>query len=207
MKPFHQLSHEEILVLNSEQLTDSIRVGALENGISIPITLPDALRMSEYRGYEQPASAVRVYCPFAGGYNEPTCGYLSEAQAQEAMKGLVVLGSDYRNNRSVPYIRLDAYPQIKIVILGDSPALSKAAELKASQEETSSEEFDKYKETCLEKFAAVRQADYDRKVKAEIRKEYLRLAGGNEDIAKAFYEKTGKGAWPNEDGSILPSLH
>ena len=61
MKPFHQLTNEEILALDNAQLTDAIRLGALDRGIEIPITLPDALRTSEWRGYEQPVSCVRLY--------------------------------------------------------------------------------------------------------------------------------------------------
>lgn len=201
MKPFHQLTNEEILALDNAQLTDAIRVGALDRGIEIPITLPDALRTSEWRGYEQPASCVRVYCPFAGGYDEPRAGYLSQEEAEKAMRGLVIIGSAYRGGKSVPCIQSEAEPRIKVVIIGDSPASSKAATFKAA-EEAPCEAFEKYRDECLEKSQAVRQSDYDRKVRAEHRKEYLRLAGGNEEIAKAFYARQGRGAWPNEDGSI-----
>ena len=202
MKPFHQLTSEEILGLTTAQLTDAIRVGALDRGIEIPITLSDALRTSEWRGYEQPTSCVRVYCPFSGGYNDPTMGYLSQAEAENAMKGLVVLGSTYRAGKSISCIKADSEPQIKVIIIGDSPASKKAAAFKAA-EEAPCEAFEKYRDECIEKFEAVRRSDYDRKVRAEHRKEYLRLAEGNEEIAKAFYVRTGKGAWPNEDGSLL----
>jgi len=201
MKPFHQLTNEEILSLDNAQLTDAIRVGALDRGIEIPITLPDALRTSEWRGYEQPASCVRIYCPFSGGYSDPTMGYLSQAEAETALRGLVVLGSTYRSGKSIPCIKSDEEPRIKVMIIGDSPAASKAAAFKVA-EEAACEDFEKYRDECIEKSVAVRQSDYDRKVRAERRKEYLRLAGGNEEIAKAFYVRIGKDTWPDEDGFI-----
>lgn len=202
MKPFHQLSNPEILALTTEQLSDSIRIGALDRGIEIPITLSEALRTSEYRGYEQPVSGVKVWCPCGGSsYNEPTLGYLSEAEAEAALRGIVVLGSSYRNGQHVPGIKTDAEPFIKVIAVGHSPALAKAAKLNLA-EEASSEAFDKYRDECLEKYNDVRQSDYNRRVRAEHRAEYLRLAGGDEEIAKAFYVRTGKGAWPKEDGSI-----
>ena len=201
MKPFHQLTNEEILALDNAQLTDAIRLGALDRGIEIPITLPDALRTSEWRGYEQPVSCVRLYCPFAGSYDEPRAGYLSQEEAEKALRGLVVIGSTYRGGKSAPCIQSDAEPRIKVVIIGDSPSASKAAVFRVV-EEAPCEAFVKYRDECLDKSQAVRQSDYDRKVRAEHRKEYLRLAGGNEEIAKAFYARQGRGAWPNEDGSI-----
>lgn len=201
MQPFHQLTNEEILTLDNNQLTDAIRVGALDRGIEIPITLPEALRTSEWRGYQQPTSAVKVYCPFAGSYSEPTCGYLSQAEAESAMNGLVMLGTAYRNGKSVPCINSQTSPTIKIVTIGESPNASKSSAFQTAME-APCEEFEKYRDECLEKSQAVRQSDYDRKVRAEHRKEYLRLAEGNEEIAKAFYARQGRGAWPNEDGSI-----
>lgn len=201
MKPFHQLTNEEVLNLDNAQLTDAIRIGALDRGIEIPITLPDALRSSEWRGYEQPSSCVRLYCPFSGSYDEPRMGYLSQTEAETAMRGLVILGSTYRGGKPALCIKSDEEPRIKVVLIGDSPAASKAATFKLA-EEAPCEAFEKYRDECLEKSQAVRQSDYDRKVRTEHRKEYLRLAEGNEEIAKAFYVRTGKGAWPNEDGSI-----
>lgn len=201
MKPFHQLTNEEILNLDNAQLTDAIRVGALDRGIEIPITLPDALRTSEWRGYEQPASCVRVYCPFSGSYDEPRAGYLSQEEAEKAMRGLVIIGSTYRGGKSAPCIKSDEEPRIKVVIIGDSPEAGKAAAFQAA-EEAPCEDFEKYRDECIEKSRVVRQSDYDRKVRAEHRKEYMRLAEGNEEIAKAFYSRQGRGAWPNEDGSI-----
>lgn len=202
MKPFHSLTNQEILGLTTEQLTDSIRVGALERGIEIPITLPEALKASEWRGYQQPASAVRVYCPYFGtSYSDPNFGYLTQEAAETALNGAIPIVSSYQGGKSVPCIKEDIAGSIKVVCIGYSPAQDKAAAFKAAVE-YSTEDFDKYKDECLERYAVVRQGDYDQKVRAEHRKEYLRLAGGNEEIAKAFYFKTGKGHWPNEDGSI-----
>lgn len=204
MKPFHQLSDEEILALTNETLTDAIRLGALDRGIEIPITLSDALRASEWSGYQQPAACVRVYCPFSASYDEPKLGYLSQSEAEAALNGLVKIGSVYRKGTSVPCIDPEYVPQMRVVLIGDSPSHSKAAAIKA-EDDSPSEEFTEYRDECIEKFGAVRQSDYDRKVRLEHRKEYLRLAGGNEEIAKLFYDKLGKGAWPNEDGSITHS--
>lgn len=201
MKPFHKLTHDEIAGLNTESLTDSIKVGALDRGIEIPISLPEALKRSEYTGFSHVVNPVRIYCPTAGGYSDPNFGYLTLERAEEAMVGAVKIGSRYVGGKTHPQIDTESSIQIKVVVLGDIPSTIKASKLQEFSEQ-SSEAFDKYRDECLEKYNEVRQSNYDKAVRAEKRKEYMRLAGGNEEIAKAFYARIGHGAWPNEDGSI-----
>jgi hypothetical protein len=49
----------------------------------------------------------------------------------------------------------------------------------------------------------VRQQAYNAKVRAERKAEYLRLAGGNEEIAKNFWAKAEGTAWPTAEEITL----
>ena len=59
-------------------------------------------------------------------------------------------------------------------------------------------EFQKVVDECLERHSQVRQAAYNAKVRSEKRAEYLRLAGGDETIARAFWAKTEGTEFPTE---------
>ena len=49
---------------------------------------------------------------------------------------------------------------------------------------------------CENDLSGIRQEEYNAKVNATKRAEYLRLAGNDEAIAKAFWAKTEKTDWP-----------
>ena len=64
-------------------------------------------------------------------------------------------------------------------------------------------EFVKVRDECLEKYSEVRQQAYNAKVRAERKTEYLRLAGGSEEIAKKFWAKAEGTAWPTAEELAL----
>lgn len=192
MKRFSELTDIELLKLTNEELNDSIRVEAIERGTNPPITLSEALRRSEWRGYEKPAEAVKLW-GIKCGYHSPDCGYLTEAKAEAALEGLVHIGTRYEWGKAVPCIDKDA-PRIEVVYIGISHAERKAANFEEFYADTT--EFDKVRNECLERFGTVRQGCYNAKVRAEKKAEYLRLASGSEEIAKAFWSKTEGTPWP-----------
>ena len=60
MKPFSQLTRNETLDLTNEELNDAIRLEAIDRGIKPPITLSEALRRSEWRGYKTQVTPFEI---------------------------------------------------------------------------------------------------------------------------------------------------
>lgn len=194
MKPFSQLSRNEILDLTNEELNDSIRLEAIERSIKPPITISEALRRSEWRGYQKPAEAIKVFRLRQGWYTTDF-GWLDESKAQAALEGLVKIEKvDYKNDN----LRI-SNPDVNVetVWVGVSKSEQKAAAFEAFYEDTT--EFDKVRDECVEKYSAVRQQAYNANVRAERKAEYLRLAGGNEEIAKNFWAKAEGTDWPTSE--------
>ena len=198
MKSFFQLSRNEIIDLTNEELNDFIRLEAIERGIKPPIPLSEALRRSEWRGYQKPAEAIKVF-RLRQGYYTTDFGWLDEAKAQAALDGLVKIEKvNYKDDN----LRIGS-PEVTVetVWVGVSKHEQKAAAFEAFYEDTT--EFDKVRDECLEKCSEVRQQAYNAKVRAERKAEYLRLAGGNEEIAKNFWSKAEGTTWPTSDEILI----
>jgi hypothetical protein len=196
MKPFNLNNDDELMAMSQEQLQDSIRLEAIERGIKPPITLPDALLKSEWRGYQKPAESVTVY-GLKVGYHDSRFGWLSEAKAIAAMEGIVEIDTAYRNGRTVEVLKATGEVNVVSHIIGVSPAESASSKFEAFMNEKE-DEFNKLVEECLARYSNVRQERYNSKVRAVQKYEYLRLAQGDEEIAKAFWAKAHMGAWPTE---------
>ena len=198
MKSFFQLSRNEIIDLTNEELNDFIRLEAIERGIKPPIPLSEALRRSEWRGYQKPAEAIKVF-RLRQGYYTTDFGWLDEAKAQAALDGLVKIEKvNYKDDN----LRIGS-PEVTVetVWVGVSKHEQKAAAFEAFYEDTT--EFDKVRDECLEKCSEVRQQAYNAKVRAERKAEYLRLAGGNEEIAKNFWSKAEGTTWPTDEEILI----
>jgi hypothetical protein len=200
MKPFSQLSRNEIIDLTNEELNDSIRLEAIERGIKPPITLSEALRRSEWRGYTKPAESIKVFT-LKIGYHSSNFGFLDEKLAEKALEGMVCVEE---NSYSHPKIKITSdTPQIVVKYLGVEAGSQKASKFEEfTQDDT---EFNKVRDECLEKYSEVRQQAYNAKVRQEKRTEYLRLARNDEEIAKAFWSKVESGEWPKAEtnGDVL----
>jgi hypothetical protein len=194
MKPFPQLTRSEVLNLTNEELNDSIRLEAIERGIKPPITLSEALRRSEWRGYQKPAEAIKVFRLRQGWYTSDF-GWLDEAKAQAALDGLVKIEKVNYNNESLKIGRPEV--TVETVWIGVDPAESKAAKFEEYAQDDAG--FNEVRDLCLELYGAIRQEAYNARVRAERKAEYLRLAGDNEEIAKAFWAKAEGTAWPSDD--------
>lgn len=190
---FSAYSDAELLALTNEQLNDAIRIEAIDRGIKPPITISEALRRSEWRGYQKPAEAISVW-RFSESYHKSDFGYLDKATAERAAEGLVRIESSGYPSRATKITSGEIC--IEQVWIGVSAGDQKAAKFTEFFEDET--EFNNVRDECLEKFSAVRQAAYDKRVNSEKRAEYLRLAGGNEEIASAFWAKTHGKPWPTE---------
>ena len=186
------------MTLDNETINDAIRIEAIERGIAPPMTLSEAITKSEWRGYSKPEQFVVAWEIYVSGkYSSPTAtgmAYLDEAKAQAALDGLVSIDQN-QYGKGGPKL-LTGVASVMKVLIGENAGESKAAKFEEyAQDDT---KFNEVKDECIKRLSDVRQADYNRRVNAEKRVEYLRLAGGNEDIAKGFWSKAERVEWPAE---------
>lgn len=191
-KRFCDYADEELLTLNNEQLNDAIRIEAIQRGINPPITLPEALRRSEWRGYQKPAESVKVFA-IKIGYHTSPFGFLDEKLAERAIEGMVHVEE---NSYSTPKIKI-VYdtPEVVTKFVGVETGSQKGAKFEEYIGEKV-EEFDKLRDECLERFSLVRQTAYNAQVNLTKKAEYLRLANGDDSVARAFWGKVERIVWP-----------
>jgi hypothetical protein len=191
-KRFSSYPDEKLRALTNEQLNDSIRIEAIERGINSPITLPEAIRRSEWRGYQKPAEAIKVFT-LKCGYHTSPFGWLDESLAHRATEGMVgVEDCSYPTQHTK--IKTDA-PEVVVKWVGVEKSSEKSAKFEEYVDEKVTE-FNTLRDECLTKFSAVRQAAYNMEVNLTKKAEYLRLAGGDQDIARAFWGKVERAMWP-----------
>jgi len=198
MKPFSQLTRNETIDLTNEELNDAIRLEAIERGMKPPVTLSEALSRSEWRGYTKPAESIKVFT-LKIGYHSSNFGFLDEKLAERALEGMVCVEEKTYSN---PRIKItQERPEVVTKFVGVEAGSQKAAKFEEyTQDDT---EFVKVRDECLEKYSEVRQQAYNAKVRAERKTEYLRLAGGSEEIAKKFWAKAEGTAWPTAEELAL----
>jgi len=198
MKPFSQLTRNETIDLTNEELNDAILLEAVERGMKPPVTLSEALRRSEWRGYTKPAESIKVFT-LKIGYHSSNFGFLDEKLAERALEGMVCVEE---NSYSNPRIKItQERPEVVTKYVGVEASSQKASKFEEyTQDDT---EFVKVRDECLEKYSEVRQQAYNAKVRAERKTEYLRLAGGNEEIAKKFWAKAEGTSWPTAEEITL----
>ena len=194
-KRFNDYTDAELLGIDNETLNNAIRIEAIQRGVKPPITLSDALKQSEWRGYQKPGNAIKVWAIDGGGYGRFDFGWLDEAKATAALEGAVKLCSGYKNNREFDKIETGKL-FLKVVFVGDSESVEKAAAFEAALDDNESKEFEALRDECIARYSRVRQDAYNARVRSEKRAEYLRLAGGDEAIAKAFWGRVEGGEWP-----------
>ena len=203
MKRASEYTEVELLGLSNEEFSDAIRREAIYAGIKIPVTYSEALRSSEWRGYSAPAEGLRLYEVLRPGqYREMESSgiaYLSEERARAALEGAVGVYHDTYGEKAGPKMApQSAGFSIRAIVIGTSPATQAFAKLEEANEDTSA--FDKLRDEWVERLREARQRAYNRQVRAERRIEYLRLAGGDETIARAFWNRAEGTNWPTEDG-------
>jgi hypothetical protein len=196
MKQYTHLSAEEKLKLTNEEYADAVRMEAVERGVAIPIRLSEALRNSEYRGFQLPAEFLTVWRIISHSdysRSESDFAYLSEERAMAALEGIVCLKSSGYGTTSKLTVS-DGEPRIQKEFILRNSQESRASKFVEFTQDTS--DFDKIEEECREDWSTVRQAAYNKRVNLEKKAEYLRLAANNEEIAKAFWSKAERSVWP-----------
>src|SRR5574343_866003 len=109
-RSFNQYTDAELLTLDNETINDAIRIESIERGIKPPITLSEALRTSEWRGYQLPAEEAAVYQlntrdDSYSSFQHSGIAYLSEDRAKAAMEGIVVIDEN-RYGKGGPIIKV-----------------------------------------------------------------------------------------------------
>jgi hypothetical protein len=191
MKAFNHYSDRELLNLTNETLNDAIRLEAINRGITPPIPLPEALRKSEWMGYQKPAEAIKVF-RIRQGYATTDFGWLDEAKAHAALDGLVKVEKINYNREDLKICASDA--TIETVWVGVTKGEDKAAKFEEFFQDNT--KFNEVRDECLDRYSRCRQSLYDAKVRDTKKTEYLRLAQNDEAIARAFWARTEGTAWP-----------
>lgn len=196
-KRYFDLSTDQKLKLTSEQLYDAIRIEAINRGIKPPITLDAVLRQTEYRGFTTPPESVVVYeivhTTSYSGVKETGVAFLNPEVARKATQGMVVIETDGYGNtlRKRIHEREFTIKETHITLL--NPKNFNATVQEVIEDNA---EFEKLCLECTTDLSTLRQAEYEKQIDLQRKKEYLNLAQGNIDIAKNFWAKTEKRAWP-----------
>ena len=196
VKAFSEYNCAALLVIDAATLNDAIRIEAIKRGIAPPMLLSEALQSTKWVGYTAPADGVKVFEVLVSGQYGSPCAtglcYLDEAKARAALEGALYFDADtYGTSGGKIY---GGGASIMVRVVGTNHAVAKAAQVQQYIEDTKA--FNEVVADCLAKLAAVRQADYDDRLNKEKQAEYLRLAGGNEEVARAFWAKVEKSDWP-----------
>lgn len=181
-------------LLDEEGLADAIKLEAMTRGVLIPVTLKNAIETSGFTGYMASPDDQHFYCLRGGNYGE-TVVYLTEGAARSALEGAAVLRDTYTAGRAVKVLD-DSHPTIeRLTVPGRNYTLS-AKGLEPYFSTNDSEEFAKIQKECIAAYEAGRQDRYNAAVAKERKQEYIRLAGGDAEIAKHFWLKTERLEWP-----------
>lgn len=198
MKRYYELTKEEKLALDSEQLTVAIKLEAIERGIKPPLTLSEHINQGLYTGYTLPADSVAFWevCyskeHYSSGFEPTGLAFKTREQAEKVLDGALVIERDYGRKISV-HERTFVVQMVRINLGGGKTAIKKIEEF--TQDDT---EFTKLADEIEADLHRMRQESYNKKVNLEKKAQYLELSGGNEEIAKAFWSKTERTDWPSE---------
>lgn len=188
---YFDLSAAEKLALTGEQFQDAVRIEAIHRGVKPPTTLSDALRQACFTGFVMPREAVTVFEVIVSGkysgISETGLAYLSKERALAALEGAVGIDVDGYGAASKRSIR-----EAELSIREAALTLVEPRQFNSTIKEFTEDNkpFEKLAEECRDDLSSIRQADYDHKVNLTKRAEYMRLAGNDETIARAFWAKT-----------------
>lgn len=195
MKRFTDLTPDEVLTATAEELTDAIRIEAIEQGIKPPVPLPEAIQLTAYQGHVSTKDDLTIY-QLGSESHYDNVGWLTQDEAIRAMQGAVVLESTYSKGRSGKRVAPESSVVIKRVVLPGEPQLYKIAKLEEYTNDNS-EKYGELVDQCVDAVQVIRQEAYNRQVALTRKAEYMRLANNDEAIAKAFWAKAETLPWPD----------
>lgn len=197
-KRYFDLTESEKLALSSEAMMDAIKIEAIHRGIKTPLSLDNIMENLGCSGFQLPADCKIFYelCTPKkyGGIERSGICYVSADQARAALNNAICVEEDGYPVKSHKIIEGEFTVMERYVT--SYPVTTFATKLKQYEDDTPCEEFTKLCEECRDDLQSIRQRIYDAEVRARKKAEYLRLAQGNEEIAKAFWAKAESGEWP-----------
>lgn len=198
---YYALTREQKLALSSEQLLQAVNLEAVERGISPPTRLSDQLRSIDAKGFSIPPEATRFFelmAP-ANTYGEGSrtgIAFQTEELAKAALEHAFSVVEEGYDAKRTYKMGDPAKFGIRCVYVTNRVAQGYWTKLEALKEDT--EKYDELCEECRVDLEKVRQDDYNQRVTQTQRAQYLELAGGNADIAAAFWLKTKGTPFPPE---------
>ncbi len=198
---FFNLTETQKLEFTSDQITDSIKIEAIHRGIKIPYTLEQLTSKLGCEGFNLPADKQVFYeivrAKKYGGLERTGVCYTTAEIARSKLEGAICIDTEgYAPKERNVIIKGEWSVQEIYVTL--FPLTSFATMLKEVEDDSPCEEFTKLCEECQTNLSELRQARYDAEVRKRKRAEYLRLAQGNLDIAKSFWNKSENSEFPDE---------
>lgn len=196
------LTDAQKLALTADDLRLAIKLEAVQRGIKPPITLEAHIRQSENIGFTTPPDAMvfhEIMVPTS--YNVEGSGvcFQTAEEAWAAMRGAFAVYSDgYGATQRMKLADSAKYCVRQIHVGGATP---KSYHTKLEEFFQDDAEFDKLSDECVSDLSAIRQREYDLKVTQQKRKEYLELAKGNLEIARAFWSRAERTAFPEMEAS------
>lgn len=201
MKPYYQHTESERIKLTEDELFLAVKLEAIERGIKVPMPVPELLKFTGYSGFSIPPDSQKLYEIYAPGSYDSThqsgiC-FTSEDAAFDALNGAIPVYEDGYGASARKKISSGQF-SVRAIYISRSGLKSFQQRIEETDCDAVSEEFEKLAEECAKDSARIRQAAYDTEVRLYKRKEYLKLAQGNEGIAAAFWAKVEIGQFPTE---------
>lgn len=201
MKRYYDLTTEEKLKLSGDAIHDAIKLEAIHRGIKPPVTLEGVINQHGFVGFVTPPDSVNFYelCgPQQYGESvQPTgIAYKTEAEALRALENCIFLTADgYGADKKCKPVAGIGSVRVARISLTPRPKSFASTFQEYSQAEDD-EKYETLSKEIQDELNGIWQADYNMRVQNERRKEYMRLAKGDEDVAKAFWSRSERTEWP-----------
>lgn len=192
---YFALSESERLAIETDaELHNAICLEAIERGIRPPMSINEKVERGVMVGYMSPPQSITLYeivRPSDYGTADTGVCFKTLEEAQNAMNGAFAASFDTYGKKQ--HKIHNGEWSVKAISIGESGCFTG---VKIEEYDQDDSEFDKIKNECISDLSSIRQKAYDKAVNARKREEYLRLANGDEEIAKAFWSRTERIEWP-----------
>jgi hypothetical protein len=193
---YFDLTESQKLDISNDDLATAIRIEAVNRGIKPPLQLDEETIKTEWTGFQTLPNSVVFYeiqSPTQWGSTKATgIMFKTEAEAWAACQNAFGVEHEEYGERKTE-IRTGEF---RVQAVNISSVKPKTVTAKIEDYFQDDAEFDKLAKECVDDLSMIRQSDYDKKVLTNKRKSYMALAQGNEEIARAFWEKTEGGEFP-----------
>ena len=205
MKTYFELTKKEKLALTDKDLSDLCRRTAIAKGVKPPIPFSEAVTSVAPLGFRIEQDEHYVYeIATSNGYSNMSgtgISFETEAEADDFIHGqrfIFIERTGYSHTKKNIISREGEIAVIKTRLNSSSAEAytEKIERIEDQEDGFDHEEWDTVCKDVMSDYKLIKQGAYDLQVRKEKRKEYLRLANDDEAIAKAFWNKTEAGKFP-----------